>query len=447
MVLQLAMDMAGTFPILGYLLIKAIFKKRVSARKYIWMLRLSIILYLCPFQQFKYAILPSTLTKRFELSDFWGIVEKKIGGFEVVNIPTLVGSYYVVPKRFFDICIVWLVICAVFIVYHYGTYFFIKRKIKKSGIKTEVFSRNKGRNIEVFQTYRVKTPCTVGWIRPEIFLPEKQYDPKEKEWLLRHELTHIRHRDIFWKFLALICCVFHWYNPFVYYLIRQYSTMCEYYCDAECMQDSNIEEKKNYALFLIRSAAVVMPRRHWAIVQGLTNNGEKMKERVDRILDEDKRPEKRIRLLIAGIFIAMCMCSFMTIFVYSATPEQDVPAEDNTFTEAEWDYFYGKDISDGDEKLDFSKSALLFQKDGEEVISVLQSEVEKESSDVHKKEVQKRCVHSIEKGTLKIHTLGVDKTCRIKAYDAQRCEKCEKVEYGTLLYTADYAICSHNMKQ
>ena len=88
MVLQFSMDMAGTFPILGYLLIKAIFKKRVSARKYIWMLRLSIILYLCPFQQFKYAILPSTLTKRFELSDFWGIVEKKIGGFEVVNIPT-----------------------------------------------------------------------------------------------------------------------------------------------------------------------------------------------------------------------------------------------------------------------------------------------------------------------------------------------------------------------
>ena len=34
MVLQLVMDMAGTFPILGYLLIKKIFKKHMTAQKY-----------------------------------------------------------------------------------------------------------------------------------------------------------------------------------------------------------------------------------------------------------------------------------------------------------------------------------------------------------------------------------------------------------------------------
>ena len=32
MVLQLVMDMAGTFPILGYLLIKKIFKKKVMTK-------------------------------------------------------------------------------------------------------------------------------------------------------------------------------------------------------------------------------------------------------------------------------------------------------------------------------------------------------------------------------------------------------------------------------
>ena len=65
MVLQLVMDMAGTFPILGYLLIKKIFKKHMTAQKYIWILRLSIILYLCPFQEFKYLILPEKLLERF----------------------------------------------------------------------------------------------------------------------------------------------------------------------------------------------------------------------------------------------------------------------------------------------------------------------------------------------------------------------------------------------
>lgn len=101
-------------------------------------------------------------------------------------------------------------------------------------------------------------------------------------------------------------------------------------------------KKKNYAIFLVKSATLTIPRRGLAIVQGLTNNGEKIQERVDRILDEDKKPAGKIQLFIAGILTVMCLCSFMTIFVYSATQEQDVPAQDNTFTEGEWDYFMEK---------------------------------------------------------------------------------------------------------
>ena len=101
MVLQLVMDMAGTFPILGYLLIKKIFKKHMTAQKYIWILRLSIILYLCPFQEFKYLILPEKLLERFNFADFWGIAGKKISGFEVVNIPSFFGDYYVTPRGIF----------------------------------------------------------------------------------------------------------------------------------------------------------------------------------------------------------------------------------------------------------------------------------------------------------------------------------------------------------
>lgn len=113
MVLQLVMDMAGTFPILGYLLIKKIFKKHMTAQKYIWILRLSIILYLCPFQEFKYLILPEKLLERFNFADFWGIAGKKISGFEVVNIPSLFGDYYVIPKGIFLVTVIWFIICTI----------------------------------------------------------------------------------------------------------------------------------------------------------------------------------------------------------------------------------------------------------------------------------------------------------------------------------------------
>ncbi|MFR7793981.1 M56 family metallopeptidase [Anaerobutyricum hallii] len=415
MVLQLVMDMAGTFPILGYLLIKKIFKKHMTAQKYIWILRLSIILYLCPFQEFKYLILPEKLLERFNFADFWGIAGKKISGFEVVNIPSLFGDYYVTPRGIFLVTVIWFIICTILVIYYYGTYFFIKRQIRKNGIKTDFFSGKRGKDIEVFQTAKVKTPCTVGWLHPNIFIPKRDYTVKEKEWLLRHEITHVRHGDTFWKALALLVCIFHWYNPFVYYLFQQYSVMCEYYCDAVCMQNSNKEEKKNYAIFLVKSATLTIPRRGLAIVQGLTNNGEKIQERVDRILDEDKKPAGKIQLFIAGILTVMCLCSFMTIFVYSATQEQDVPAQDNTFTEGEWDYFYGEDVSMGDASLDFSKSTILFESKQGEITPVFQSNLMNNGSD---------------KGQKK----------------AQRCKKCGIVKKNQLSYDTDYVVCSHAKK-
>lgn len=444
MTLQLAMDMAGTFPILGYIFIKKIFKKQVSAQQYIRMLRLAVILYLCPFQQFKYLILPTSVLERWNLNDFWRITEKKIGGFKVVNIPSLSGSYYSLPGMLFRMCIIWFIICAGLVLYHYGRYFLIKRKIRQSGRKTELLYRKNGRAVEVFQSSLIKTPCTVGWIRPEIFIPEKVYTTDEREWLLCHELTHIRHGDVFWKCAVMLCVICHWYNPFVYYLFRQYSVMCEYYCDAECMKNRDIEEKKNYAIFLVRSAVAVKPRHRLAIMQGLTNNGERMQERVDRIITENTYPVWRTNLVVTGILAVLCMCSLMTVFVYSATQEQDTPAEDNTFTEEEWDYFYGEDPSFDDEKLDFSESPLIFQSEKGEETAVLQSVLMNASSN-KRTESQKACTHVMENGLLKLHTREKGHTagCHIKVYNAQRCEKCGLVKCLGLSYTSDYKECKH----
>lgn len=84
-------------------------------------------------------ILPEKLLERFNFADFWGIAGKKISGFEVVNIPSLFGDYYVIPKGIFLVTVIWFIICTILVIYYYGTYFFIKRQIRKNGIKTDFF--------------------------------------------------------------------------------------------------------------------------------------------------------------------------------------------------------------------------------------------------------------------------------------------------------------------
>ena len=58
-----------------------------------------------------------------------------------------------------------------------------------------------------------------------------------------------------------------------------------------------------------------------------------------------------------------------------------VPAQDNTFTEGEWDYFYGEDVSMGDASLDFSKSTILFESKQGEITPVFQSNLMNNGSD------------------------------------------------------------------
>ena len=68
-------------------------------------------------------ILPEKLLERFNFADFWGIAGKKISGFEVVNIPSLFGDYYVIPKGIFLVTVIWFIICTILVIYYYGTYF------------------------------------------------------------------------------------------------------------------------------------------------------------------------------------------------------------------------------------------------------------------------------------------------------------------------------------
>ena len=128
-----------------------------------------------------------------------------------------------------------------------------------------------------------------------------------------------------------------------------------------------------------------------------------------------------------------------------------MPAEDNSFTEKEWNYFYGEDVSAGDETLDFNKSAFLFQTEKGEIISVSQADIESVSENKQnhksKKKGQSECYHTMEKGLLKMHQTDAGNGCHIKAYDAKRCGKCGLLIKKELSYASDYASCPHNLKQ
>ncbi len=58
-----------------------------------------------------------------------------------------------------------------------------------------------------------RTPMLMGLFRPVIVLPDRAYSSEELICVLEHELTHYKRLDIPLKWLSLLVCCAHWFNP------------------------------------------------------------------------------------------------------------------------------------------------------------------------------------------------------------------------------------------
>lgn len=317
MALQMAMTLAGTFPALGYLFLKKIYGENIRTRYYVYLLRLSVLFFLCPFQYFKFQFLPIAWAEIFDIQLYWDVLMKKLFGYSFVSIPSGDGYYYIISEKYFYLWILWFVIVAVALLIYLFWYLYMKWKIMRHSVEREVSAQEVGgqadaerevsangasvqgrknrhwqrrRTVKIYENDKVSGPCTIGWLRPGILLPDREYEESEMEWIRLHEMTHIRHRDIFWKLLCILVCILHWYNPFAWYLLCQYGKMSEYYCDEKCMEDRSMKEKKGYAMFLVREA---VDKKAGAPVNYLSEKGKKMKERIRFILCGEKRKGRR----------------------------------------------------------------------------------------------------------------------------------------------------------
>jgi HEAT repeat protein/beta-lactamase regulating signal transducer with metallopeptidase domain len=70
----------------------------------------------------------------------------------------------------------------------------------------------------VIVSSRVAMPCTAGWIKPVILLPDESatWSPERLEIVLLHELSHIRRMDIVPHVLSEFARAIYWFNPLVW---------------------------------------------------------------------------------------------------------------------------------------------------------------------------------------------------------------------------------------
>ena len=110
------------------------------------------------------------------------------------------------------------------------------------------------RNIPVYSTIFLKSPIIVGFLKPCIYLPIhliSDYHEADMRYMLLHELQHYRHKDAIANYLMNFAGVLYWFNPFVWFALREMRNDREVACDTSVLKMLEEDDYEDYGNTLI----------------------------------------------------------------------------------------------------------------------------------------------------------------------------------------------------
>ncbi|MED9883653.1 MAG: M56 family metallopeptidase, partial [Blautia sp.] len=179
--------------------------------------------------------------------------------FYIIDKQTMIPDY----RGIFWICvIVWGGMCALYL----GNFVYHKIKLKKirqyavGECGTVVPYLNKEYEM-IMHKHRVRIvfmpmhteAFTYGFFSSVIVIPA-DLDSEAISYVLKHELTHIRRRDIWINFFAYLAVAIHFYNPFIYLFYKEIMKTAELSCDEQTLKNADREERVRYGHMLIEQA-------------------------------------------------------------------------------------------------------------------------------------------------------------------------------------------------
>ena len=155
----------------------------------------------------------------------------------------------------------------------------------------------------------VTTPAVTGLFRPTLLLPHERYDVQELRYILRHELCHLKRRDMLLKLVLLAANAMHWFNPVVYLMLRQADEDIELACDSAATDGLDRAERAAYSRTLL--AAVQSHVRALPATTCFGGTVERLKRRITNVLGaQKKRGLGVVALVLALTLTAGCAVSW-----------------------------------------------------------------------------------------------------------------------------------------
>ena len=172
------------------------------------------------------------------------------------------------------------------------------------------------RSIPVYSTAFLKSPIIVGLLKPCIYLPIhliSDYNESDMRYMLLHELQHYNHKDAVASYLMNLAGVIYWFNPLVWYALKEMRNDREVACDTSVLKMLEEDAYEDYGNTLINFAEKVS-LTPFPFAAGLGGNMKQMKRRIINIASYEKPTfMKRLKGMTAFMLTAVLLLGLAPI--------------------------------------------------------------------------------------------------------------------------------------
>lgn len=181
------------------------------------------------------------------------------------------------------------------------------------------------KNIPIYSTAYLKSPVIVGFWKPCIYLPIHLIsDDNETDirYMLLHELQHYKHKDGITNHLMNLAGIIYWFNPLVWYTLKEMRSDQEIACDTSVLKLLESEDYVAYGNTLINFAEKIS-LTPFPFASGISGNMKQMKRRILNIVSYE-RPNlpKNLKSITAFLLISVLLLG-LTPFVSTYAADEN----------------------------------------------------------------------------------------------------------------------------
>lgn len=200
--------------------------------------------------------------------------------------------------------------------------------LQNSGVR-KIYHRclaemNITKDIPVYSTAFLKSPVISGFFKPCIFLPIHLIsDCKNTDirYMLLHELQHYKHRDALANYLMNAAAIIYWFNPFVWYALKEMQSDREVACDTSVLKMLEEGSYKDYGNTLINFAEKIS-LTPFPFASGISGSMAQMQKRIMNIANyQPVTFRKKLHSIFSYGLIAVLLSSFVPVLSIQAAKQ------------------------------------------------------------------------------------------------------------------------------